>query len=54
MDNNIPNGGFPPIKYCEEKIIKKTIKKERFFAPGEKLSTINIRKILLHKSKKNC
>ena len=48
MDNKIPKGGFPPIKYCKKKIIKKTLQKERFFAPTENISNINIRKILLH------
>jgi hypothetical protein len=44
------NGGFPPIKYCnnldtKEKINKGSIQKERFYAP--KISNnINIRKIL--------
>ena len=49
MENNnnvIPNGGFPPIKYCEEKKVKKIdSKKERLFeSKSEK--DINIREIL--------
>jgi hypothetical protein len=42
------NGGFPPIKYCQEKINeikeKNTLQKERFFAP--KNNNANIRTIL--------
>ena len=42
------NGGFPPIKYCQEKLDeikeKNTLQKERFFAP--KISNANIRTIL--------
>ena len=44
------NGGFPPIRYCdnidEKEIINKgSIKKERLFAP-KMSNNINIRKIL--------
>jgi len=53
MENNskIPNGGFPPIKYCEEKKINIKMEKERFFAPNN-INNINIRKILLTPKKK--
>ena len=35
MENNFKyiNGGFPPLKYCENKIEKNT-KKERLFVPN--------------------
>jgi hypothetical protein len=45
---NHPNGGFPPIKYCHEKVKSKesssTIQRERSYAP--KSNNINIRQIL--------
>ena len=43
-------GGFPPIKYCEEKVKDKdiTVKKERGYQP--KMNNVNIRKILKTKS----
>ena len=43
-------GGFPPIKYCEEKVKDKdiTVKKERGYQ--SKMNNVNIRKILKTKS----
>ena len=54
MDNKIPNGGFPPIKYCKEKNTKKKIfiEKERFFYSNSKINNLNIRKIIFNKPKK--
>lgn len=47
MNNNIPNGGFPPIKFCKkEKILKDT--EFKYFANSKK---VNIQEII--KSKKN-
>ena len=45
-------GGFPPIKYCEEKVKDKeiTVKKERGYQP--KMNNVNIRKILKTSSNK--
>ena len=51
MNYNLPNGGFPPIKFCDnnkEKDIKLT--KERHFSSS--IKNINIRKILNNNTKK--
>jgi len=53
-DNKIPNGGFPPLKYCKE-VLKKTskeFKKERFFKSDLK-KNINIKDILNTKNNKD-
>ena len=52
--DDLPNGGFPPIKYCEEKKEKKKIflEKERFFYSNTKINNLNIRKIIFNKPKK--
>ena len=48
------NGGFPPIKYCDEKIKNnensKTIQRERAYAPTIN-NNINIRQILKKNNK---
>jgi len=50
QENKFSNGGFPPIKYCEEKVKGKivTVQKERGYAP----KNIPIRKILKTNSSK--
>ena len=54
MDKKLPNGGFPPIKYCKEKNEKKQIflQKERFFYSNNKINNLNIRKIIFSKPEK--
>jgi hypothetical protein len=53
-DNKIPNGGFPPLKYCKENFKKnsKEFKKERFFKSDLK-KNINIKDILNIKNNKD-
>lgn len=48
----LPNGGFPPIKYCkkEEKVIDNEKEKKGFFY--SKKNSINIRDILKKNIKK--
>ena len=44
------NGGFPPIKYCENKEnTNKTIQRERAYAP--QTNNVNIRQILKKNNK---
>ena len=42
MDKKLPNGGFPPIKYCKEKNETKQIflQKERFFYSNNKINNL--------------
>ncbi len=54
--DNIPNGGFPPIKYCE--YIKKENKeftKQRYFSSNvnELFSSKNIKPIIINDNNKN-
>lgn len=52
MDKVIPNGGFPPLKYCENNNNdnkKKTIKPFAYETNINKQSNLNIRDILLKK-----
>lgn len=50
----LPNGGFPPLKICDEDNKKKTDskEKEKGFFYSTKTNTINIREILKKSSKK--
>ena len=54
--NNLPNGGFPPIKYCKD-TKKEQIEttKERHFASSVKqiFSSENIKPIILDINKQN-
>jgi len=54
--NNLPNGGFPPIKYCKNtKKDQIEITKERHFASSVKqiFSSENIKPIILDINKQN-
>jgi hypothetical protein len=54
--NNLPNGGFPPIKYCKNtKDNKKDFTKERYFASSinQIFSSKNIKPLVIDISKNN-
>lgn len=54
--NNLPNGGFPPIKYCKDNKNEKTeVSKERHFAASvnQIFSSKNIKPIALDTNKNN-
>ena len=54
--NNLPNGGFPPIKYCKDTKKEQTeITKERHFALSVKqiFSSKHIKPIIIDINKQN-
>jgi hypothetical protein len=54
--NNLPNGGFPPIKYCKDTKNEKTeVSKERHFAAtvNQIFSSKNIKPVILDTNKNN-
>ena len=50
-NNELPNGGFPPIYICTNKISKKIVK-ERTFQPTNNIPILKINEIIQTKKNK--